>query len=1043
MLKIAHTADVHIRTMARHDEYREILKAFTADCVEQKVDHIFVGGDIFHTKTTGISPEYIDLLTWWLLDMASIAEVHMILGNHDGNLVNLSRQDAVTPIVNAINSDKIKLYKKSGVYPIAPGYNWCVFSPFDEENWASVRPVDGEVNIACFHGGVLGSTTESGWDVEASVGVEFFESFDYAMLGDIHKRQTLGYREGKPWIAYPGTPIQQNYSEELEHGYLLWQLNGKKEWDVKFRKLPNLKPFVTVQWEESNEHTLKLASKFPKNSRVRIKSKSALPQADVQYLTTALKRSLDVSEVTFKHEVKFETLQQEKSQIERKNLRDEKTVLTLLKSFSKENGYKVNWDSVVDETKKYLSLVEDNQDFSRGTIWSLKHMRWDNTFSYCEDNQINFEKLSGIVGIFGANRTGKSSVIGTLLYSLFNTSDRGTTKNVHTCNVRKDYCSARSIFDLSGTTYVVERQTTKSYNKKGALNAPTVLNLFKLGNDGELEDLCGEQRTETEKTLRNLIGTAEDFMLTSLSVQGESDAFITLSSPRRRLILSKFLDLDIFDKMHEFANRDFNSFKSRLKSFPERDWDGTIKSLEDQLATAKKRIKECEFEISEKQQELSELKNSFISTTAVVPVTELEVELQRKKVEAFKEQSKECSNKIESTELEIQELNKKIETVKNILESDDIDDLKKTISTIAILEKSIQDLRRSHELESIELKKKQRSIKLLDEVPCGDKYKSCKFIKDAHTDKLSLDEQAKKEFSTRSSLENAESSLVSLEKEKIQAKISRHEKAKSLMMEMKVQVSKKEVELEKARNSCEELMDRVRSAVEKLSKLEEAAKNEENYEVNLAKEKIKKISKELKELDDAKLCEATLIGKLTSDIDKLQSDKKNRESLLSEMQTLEMICNAFSKKGLPLTITKTQLPSINFEIAKILHGIVDFTIELENDDETDSTEIYINYGDSKRIIELCSGMEKTIASIALRVALSNVSSLPKPDMFLIDEGFGTLDETGVEACNRLLVSLKKFFRLILVITHVDGIKDIVDNFIEITKVEKDAQVVLE
>jgi exonuclease SbcC len=192
-----------------------------------------------------------------------------------------------------------------------------------------------------------------------------------------------------------------------------------------------------------------------------------------------------------------------------------------------------------------------------------------------------------------------------------------------------------------------------------------------------------------------------------------------------------------------------------------------------------------------------------------------------------------------------------------------------------------------------------------------------------------------------------------------------------------------------------------------------------------------------------KLEEATAKGKIISDLEKLKRDKTNRDSLLTEMQTLEMICNAFSKKGLPLTITKSQLPAINSEIAKILNGIVDFTIELENDDETDSTEIYINYGDSKRIIELCSGMEKTIASIALRVALSNISTLPKPDMFLIDEGFGTLDESGVEACNRLLVSLKKFFRLILVITHVDGIKDIVDNFIEITKIEKDAKVVFE
>ena len=61
-MKIAHTADIHIRGLSRHDEYRQVLKSFADDCQDQKVDHIFIGGDIFHTKTSGISPEYIEFL---------------------------------------------------------------------------------------------------------------------------------------------------------------------------------------------------------------------------------------------------------------------------------------------------------------------------------------------------------------------------------------------------------------------------------------------------------------------------------------------------------------------------------------------------------------------------------------------------------------------------------------------------------------------------------------------------------------------------------------------------------------------------------------------------------------------------------------------------------------------------------------------------------------------------------------------------------------------------------------------------------------------
>ena len=72
-----------------------------------------------------------------------------------------------------------------------------------------------------------------------------------------------------------------------------------------------------------------------------------------------------------------------------------------------------------------------------------------------------------------------------------------------------------------------------------------------------------------------------------------------------------------------------------------------------------------------------------------------------------------------------------------------------------------------------------------------------------------------------------------------------------------------------------------------------------------------------------------------------------------------------------------------------------------------------------------------ISSIAIRVALTSISSLPKSDMLIIDEGFGALDESNLEACARLLQNLKGYFKKIVIISHVDAIKDVVDNMIVI------------
>lgn len=194
-MRIAHIADVHWRALTRHDEYRKVFEDFFQKVKEQKADVIWIGGDIFHTKTSGISPEYIDLMNWWLTEMSKVCPVHLMLGNHDGNLMNLTRMDAVSPIIDALRNPRVHLYKQSGVYQFAPGWNWCVFSPFDTEKWTDVKPIEGDINIACFHGPVWGAVTEVGWELEGEVRTDFFKQFNFCMLGDIHKMQFLDYRD--------------------------------------------------------------------------------------------------------------------------------------------------------------------------------------------------------------------------------------------------------------------------------------------------------------------------------------------------------------------------------------------------------------------------------------------------------------------------------------------------------------------------------------------------------------------------------------------------------------------------------------------------------------------------------------------------------------------------------------------------------------------------------------------------------------------------------------------------------------------------------
>ena len=118
---------------------------------------------------------------------------------------------------------------------------------------------------------------------------------------------------------------------------------------------------------------------------------------------------------------------------------------------------------------------------------------------------------------------------------------------------------------------------------------------------------------------------------------------------------------------------------------------------------------------------------------------------------------------------------------------------------------------------------------------------------------------------------------------------------------------------------------------------------------------------------------------------------------------------AFGSDGIPLMIMNRAVPIINNEIKKVLSNITNFEVFLEVDTEAHDLSIFIDDGNSRRRIELGSGMEKTLTALTVRSALSSISLLPTCRLFVIDEGFGTLDSENINHMNQLLGYLKGKF----------------------------------
>ena len=146
----------------------------------------------------------------------------------------------------------------------------------------------------------------------------------------------------------------------------------------------------------------------------------------------------------------------------------------------------------------------------------------------------------------------------------------------------------------------------------------------------------------------------------------------------------------------------------------------------------------------------------------------------------------------------------------------------------------------------------------------------------------------------------------------------------------------------------------------------------------------------------------------------------------------EYYLDAVKRDGISYELISKTLPSIEGEINNILGQIVEFSMNLQMDGK--NVNAYINYGDSRKWpLEMCSGMEKFISGLAIRVALINICNLPRPNFLVIDEGFGTLDSENLQSLFMAFAYLKTQFEFVIVISHIDSMRDVVDTLLEIKK----------
>ncbi len=1036
-MRFAHIADTHIRNLRYHKEYNEIFKQLYASLREENVDYIIHCGDIAHTKTQ-ISPEFVDMCSDFLSNLADIAPTYVILGNHDGNLKNSGRLDALSPIVEALGHPDLHLLKDSQEVYLGGGFAINVLSVFDEQGWQDPSNYDN-VNIAVYHGSISNCRTDNDWVMEnGEHEIEIFEEFDYGFLGDIHKPQALD-KKGK--IRYPGSTVQQGFGESLDKGILIWDIKDRDNFEVRRVIFDNPKPFITIELQHGKLPDVEVQ----KGARVRLVSNESITLEDMKKAVDIAKHRHKPESITFlnRNIGQHSTSPLTSQALGHDDLRDIVVQRRLIKQFLEDYQLDIGTlTKVLELNDKYNLIAEEGEEVLRNVNWKIRKLTFDNLFNYGEDNSIDFTKLRGVVGVFGKNFSGKSSIIDGFLLTMFNTTSKNERKSVNVINFDKDYaCGSLELLTEDGTLWNINRNLDKQTRRtKGqrVVTAKTDVEFTSTTIDGVTKVLNGTTRMETDKEIRRTFGTLDDFLLTSMSSQLDSLAFIREGSTKRKEIFAKFLDLELFDRKFKLAKKEASNLRGALKRLEGKEYAADIdEALHD--------LQQCILDHEGKQGELSSISQLILECGKLVqelqsavrdtPTELINITQLRRDISEKREQSVALSNINDDLGSKIETSTEVIQTIEQYANECDIESLTRRIEKSAELKELAEDI----EAQLLELNKvkarNERQAEVLSGIPCGTTFPTCKFIKNAYIAKSDIpSNEADIEALTTKKTECAEKE-ISFGGEEAQAELDRYNKLinkkkehEAAIVRASLTISKNEALIANLGTQIGILEEREaqylinKEAVDKLSDLvAEESKQSKRLAV---------LKTEEEDLDnEAKLLYKRL-GSLEQKVENLREQQEELTRLQEEYSAYDLYLKCMHSNGIAYKIIKSKLPVINEEISKFLMNIVDFDIYFEDDGKR--LNIHIQHpNQDPRPLEMGSGAEKTIAAMAIRLALLSVSNLPKGDVFILDEPGTALDEENMEGFTRMLDMIKSHFKTVMLISHLETLKDCVDTQISI------------
>ena len=1024
--KIFHISDVHIRTLKRHREYRQVFKTL--------FDHIethatgnsiaVVTGDIVHSKLD-MSPELVQMLVDFFNGFTIPTIV--ILGNHDMNLNNMHRIDAISPVLDVIKNPNIHFIKDNGLFEFG-GVTWNHMA-VDKTPADYIRAKDftASYKIALHHGAVNTAKTDIGYQISNEhVGVDLFEGHDITLLGDIHK--PAQFLDDAKTVAYPGSLIQQNHGEALIHGILVWDVEQRS---AEFHEIHNEYGYVTI--ETQGAAIVSAPARMPQRPRVRIKFNET-SAADMKKLIAAIRKKYDVEDITIQRTIGTASTSTSSS-LAIGNVRDVEYQNTLLTEYIDSNFPQATAEEVdaIRHINRTINSKLPAVESIRHTTWHPISFEFDNMFSYGEGNVLNFENLSDVCGLFAANTSGKSSLLDAITYTIFDKCSK-TSKANEVLNNKKTWFRGVFRFEMNGILYTIERRGTQ--NKKKETHVKVDVDFYT-----DSENLNGEERSETNKNIRRYLGTYDDFILTAFSLQADNNNFIEKSQKERKDLLSQFLDITVFEQLYQLAADEIKETSGRLKDYKKTDFAEIIIQADTIISENQDNI------ISLEQQEDTQQESRNVLQEQIMQLieTKLPTTYDGPNIAELKQQERELvatiesiQQDIETAEQDLEILTAEIETQEEQLEQFDVDDITAKTTQYTKTEHTVNTLLQKFRQQKEIVNGKQEKITHLESHEYDPNCKYCTsnvFVQNAIEAQNTIDADRTILNELQQQIENFNTELESLKP--VFELETQYNKLKNTIATKKITLERNELQLQILESDLQTRESELETCIERQ---ESFRKNETaivhnqiiDIKINECKEQIVTCTDQIKNIQEQ-------IKSLFGAIEVAKTNKSSAIEQLERYQQLETEYKAYGyylesvkRDGIPYELISKAIPKIESEINNVLNQIVEFNMVLNTDGK--NINGYIIYDeDNYWPLELTSGMERFISSLAIRIALINVSALPRPNFIAIDEGWGSLDAEHISSVVNLFDYFRTKFDFSIIISHVDSMRDMVDNLIEVNK----------